>query len=179
MLRKRPRFSGRRRASRFWGPLLVAGAALALAYGLDQASLWLRPSKTGMARAVDGDSLELEGRSIRLTGLDAPELAQTCLADGKPYPCGRQARSVLASIADKAPLDCRIAGQDRFGRDLAQCFAGGTDIAAELVRLGWALADGDYEREQAQARAAAAGIWRGTFQPPADWRRDNPRPPSE
>ena len=49
----------------------------------------------------------------------------------------------------------------------------------EMVRLGWALAyrPGDdpfprpeYEPEEAEARAAGRGMWRGTFIPPWEWR---------
>lgn len=152
---------------------------MAVAFVADQISLWLRPSVTGNARAVDGDSLMIDGRSLRLTGLDAPELAQTCLSGGQTYPCGRQARTTLAALLARGQLDCRLSGQDRFDRHLAQCFVGGVDVAADMVRLGWAVADGDYAAEEAQARESRVGIWRGSFQQPADWRRDNPRPLEE
>jgi endonuclease YncB( thermonuclease family) len=36
---------------------------------------------TGQASVIDGDTLEIYGRRIRLFGIDAPESRQTCEAD--------------------------------------------------------------------------------------------------
>ncbi|MCX7342193.1 MAG: thermonuclease family protein, partial [Hyphomicrobiales bacterium] len=44
---------------------------------------------TGIARVVDGDTLNLEGLGVRLHGIDAPETAQRCTdAQGRDYACG-------------------------------------------------------------------------------------------
>ena len=43
------------------------------------------PLLTGVATAVDGDTLMLNGKEVRLSGVDAPEGDQACLKDGKPY----------------------------------------------------------------------------------------------
>jgi len=39
-------------------------------------------------RVVDGDGLKIGNQSIRLWGIDAPELDQTCELDGRTVPCG-------------------------------------------------------------------------------------------
>ena len=56
---------------------------------------------TGAAMAVDGDSIEIAGTRIRLEGIDAPELAQTCAdTQGQSWACGRAAlRAVRAHSA--------------------------------------------------------------------------------
>ncbi len=46
---------------------------------------------TGAATAADGDSIEIAGNRIRLEGIDAPELAQTC-ADTQGQIMGLRAR---------------------------------------------------------------------------------------
>ncbi|MCS6855826.1 MAG: hypothetical protein NZ523_13890, partial [Elioraea sp.] len=50
----------------------------------------------GSALVQDGDTLTIAGTRIRLHGVDAPELDQTCLRDGLPWPCGREAAFALA-----------------------------------------------------------------------------------
>ena len=41
--------------------------------------------RQGLASVGDGDSLTLAGRRIRLVGIDAPELQQSCRRDGADY----------------------------------------------------------------------------------------------
>src|SRR5262245_62768957 len=48
----------------------------------------------------DGDTLTQGTERVRLLGIDAPELAQTCVKDGAPYPCGRRSREMLARLVD-------------------------------------------------------------------------------
>jgi len=130
-------------------------------------------SVTGSVRITDGDSLRVNGVEIRLKGIDAPELRQTCERGGRPYRCGEEARSVLAQRIGEEPLTCRIEGRDRYRRALARCRLDGEDLGAWLVEQGWAVGYRDYEREEARARRRQAGLWAGEFQRPTDWRREN------
>ncbi len=126
---------------------------------------------------IDGDSLEIEGKRVRISGIDAPEIAQTCTAaDGTPFACGRRARAELERLAGGHELECRREGRDRFERVLASCRSGGADIAAAMVASGWALAfsgpAGDRLRgAERRAREARAGMWAGGFERPEEWRR--------
>ena len=154
-------------------------AALVLA-ALIGAGVYLAPKPSdriaGHATAIDGDSLRLDGAEIRLTGLDAPELHQTCARDGRAYACGEAARGGLAQIIAGGPLACEITGRDRYRRRLARCTVGGRDIGALLVGRGLAVAYGAYTTEEVQARRDKVGLWAGAFQRPADWRKEHPRP---
>ena len=60
---------------------------------------------SGRADVADGDTLRIGDVRIRLTGLDAPELDQTCTdALGASWGCGRDARGFVAGIvADWMP----------------------------------------------------------------------------
>jgi endonuclease YncB( thermonuclease family) len=129
---------------------------------------------TGAVRVIDGDTIELEGRRIRLAGIDAPELDQTCERGGQLYRCGETARDALRHLAGP-DLACRVSGHDRYRRDLATCEAGGRDVGRVLVLRGLAVAYGRYEPEEQAARRRAVGIWAGHFERPSEWRSAHPR----
>jgi hypothetical protein len=65
---------------------LIASVAVAicLCVGVSHAQ-----SVAGIARVVDGDTLEVADTKIRLEGIDAPETKQVCIAgSGEEYACG-------------------------------------------------------------------------------------------
>lgn len=131
---------------------------------------------TGSVRVVDGDTLVQDGRRIRLSDMDAPELDQTChAADGTPYRCGEVARAALRRLVEAGPVTCEVAGQDRYGRGLARCTVGEIDLGRDLVGRGLAVAYGGYRAEERAARSHALGLWAGPFDPPAAWRKAHPR----
>lgn len=126
---------------------------------------------SGHARASDGDSIRLNGDRIRLLGIDAPELDQTCTdANGREWKCGRQAKERMAALLSGGVVRCVSRRRDRYGRALATCTVNGTDIAATMVSEGLAVSYNDYVNEEALARASRKGIWAGTFTRPRDWR---------
>ncbi len=148
--------------------VLAGGAALLVA----QPEAWRSaPDLVGTARAVDGDTLRLAGNRVRLLGLDAPELAQTCQdGGGADWPCGSAAFARLRELLAGGEATCVQRGHDRYGRVLARCSVGATDVASIIVAEGLAVANGDYGTEEAAARAARKGIWAGRFERPASWR---------
>jgi endonuclease YncB( thermonuclease family) len=136
-----------------------------------------RPERdiAGAARVVDGDTLELHGEKLRLQGIDAPEMGQTCEASGRPVLCGKLAAEHLDELIGSRPLNCAVEGKDRYGRGLARCRAGDRDVAEAMTRDGWALSDrrysdGRYHGAEAAARAGRRGIWSMRFEDPAEWR---------
>lgn len=125
---------------------------------------------------IDGDTLEVHGTRIRLYGIDAPESAQQCRrADGTTWACGREASFALADLIGRRTVRCEQRDTDRYGRAVAVCTVGDTDLGAWLVRQGYALAyrrySLDYVDEEDSARKSRAGIWTGEFIPPWEWRR--------
>jgi endonuclease YncB( thermonuclease family) len=168
----------RRRVPRpFYKSLIDAGVFAAclvlVAFVIDRLGL-LNPA-TGAYVAVDGDSLSHGEQDVRLYGIDAPELHQTCTAgNGTDYPCGREARTALASLVSGNNIACLTRDTDRYGRSVATCTAAGVDIAAQLVRQGWAMAyrrhSTDYVALEAEAHRARRGIWQGAFEDPESWR---------
>jgi endonuclease YncB( thermonuclease family) len=165
-----------RRGLRGWPAMLAwavlfAGAAL-LATHLDP----LPPRFTGeVSHVADGDSFRIGGDRIRLVGLDAPELDQTCWRDdGSEWACGRAARELMSELTARGRVACAPEGTDRFGRTLARCSAGEADLGAAMVEAGLAIDGGGYAREQSAARAAKRGLWSGRFIDPRTWRDEGP-----
>jgi endonuclease YncB( thermonuclease family) len=124
----------------------------------------------GIFSVVDGDTITLGGEKVRLRGIDAFEGDQLCRRAGTEYRCGAEARAALANMTAGRRLSCAGRTFDRYGRLLAVCTAGGSDLNAAMVEAGWAVAYGDYEAEERRARNAKRGAWAGTFDQPADWR---------
>lgn len=133
--------------------------------------------------SIDGDSLRAaNGDEYRIFGIDAPELQQSCKeANGKSWACGRAAKVKLTKLIKGGDVACEVRDKDRYGRYVAVCSAAGVpDLGQAVVRAGYAIDLGrkfgnPYAAEQAEAEAAKRGIWRGSFERPADWRYANPR----
>jgi endonuclease YncB( thermonuclease family) len=130
----------------------------------------------GQASVIDGDTLEMHGRRIRLHGIDAPESRQSCyLPAGKAWRCGRTAALQLQDFIGNKTVTCAPKGEDRYGRRVAACAVGGEDLGAWLVEHGWALAYARYGTayvaRQRQAESGQVGIWQSRFQKPWEWRR--------
>jgi endonuclease YncB( thermonuclease family) len=129
----------------------------------------------GKARIIDGDTVEIAGERIRLQGIDAPESRQVCTVVGQEWRCGESATLALVDETAGQPLTCKGNKRDRYGRLIAVCYAGDDNLNAWMVREGWAVAyrrySKDYVEEEAEARAAGRGVWRGDFTLPWTWRR--------
>lgn len=165
----------RRRGSRAFDFVAAFGAILLLTLVAARVQGPLSPDAEGPAHVVDGDSLVVSSQRVRLAGIDAPELDQTCQRGAVSYPCGREAKAALARLIGGAPVSCAVIGRDRYGRDLAECTAGDADLNAAMVRAGQAIAFGNYELEEGFAQAERAGLWGGEFDRPAEWRREKGR----
>ena len=128
----------------------------------------------------DGDTLTASCPSgqvkVRIFGIDAPKMNQ------KPW--GEHSKQTMNHLlAGQASVRLRVMDQDRYGRTVAQVFAGERDAGLELVRQGQAVMYEQYNdspvyrQAQTEAKQARRGIWEkpGSQQDPAAWRRLNPR----
>lgn len=130
---------------------------------------------SGSATATDGDSLTIGSQRIRLFGIDAPELDQTCVTQDKTWQCGEQARTTLASLIGDERIDCRVSGADQYGRSLAKCSTQFLELNEAMVELGWAVAytqySPDYKETETRAKQRRSGIWNSVFTAPAEHRK--------
>lgn len=143
----------------------------------------------GRAAVIDGDTLEIHGRRVRLWGVDASEGRQSCTRDGRPYRCGTESARNLDRLIGDRPVTCTPHGRpDRYGRLVARCEVAADcapdedcrtfrrDLGAWMVGDGWALddprySDGEHAEQQWEAEQGRKGLWAGTFVAPKDWRK--------
>ncbi len=123
----------------------------------------------GRAVVLDGDTLEVGHLRIRLFGIDAPELDQTCwTTDGEAWPCGIVARDRIAGLVADTEVGCQPRERDNYGRLIARCSVGGQDLGATLIAEGLAWAYLRFSRRyadgEAAAREAGVGLWQGEAQ---------------
>jgi len=155
---------------RMMGVLFLAVLTLQPAFQAADAS-----AGSATLRVVDGDTVVLAGERLRLEGIDAPELGQTCLDDtGAAVKCGQNARQHLQRLLFSGAVSCTGDTLDGFGRRLATCFVGNRDINAQMVQDGHALAfrkySSRYLSQEDAARQSGSGMWRGHFEHPWDYR---------
>lgn len=132
---------------------------------------------TGHPSVIDGDTLRLNGERIRIVGIDAPEMNQTCQdSNGNDWACGKAARQRLFELISGGRIECTAEGHDRYGRTLATCSAQSvSDLGGTMVREGYAVNYGGYWIAEANARLRRNGLWAGDFERPQDWRRRHQR----
>lgn len=132
---------------------------------------------TGAASVVDGDTLEVGGRQVRLLGIDAYEGAQELpLKTGGTDFVGRGAAMALRSLITTTEIRCTLSSlSDGRGLPLATCHSAKVDLAREMVANGLALTAHDhatpYSDVEARARSAGRGFWRDVVEAPWVFRK--------
>ena len=128
-------------------------------------------------RVVDGDTIHLNGEKIRFTGIDTPELKQTCIKEGVINLCGVTAKEFLINKIGNNKVECIGEGKDQYKRTLAECFANGESLSSYLVRSGYAFAYRRYSKkfvtDEDYARINKFGMWSMKFDYPWDYRKLN------
>ena len=126
-------------------------------------------------RVVDGDTIHLNGEKIRFTGIDTPELKQTCIKEGFIDLCGVTAKEILIKKIGDNKVECISEGKDRYKRTLAECFVNDESLSSYLVRNGYAFAYRKYSKkfipDEDYAKANKIGMWSMNFDYPWDYRK--------
>ena len=126
-------------------------------------------------RVVDGDTIHLNGEKIRFTGIDTPELKQTCVNEGVINPCGITAKEMLIKKIGNNKVECIREGKDQYKRTLAECFVNEESLSSYLVRRGYAFAYRRYSKkfipDEDYAKINLIGMWSMEFDYPWDYRK--------
>ena len=128
-------------------------------------------------KIIDGDTIHLNNEKIRFTGIDTPELKQTCTKNNEVILCGIEARKLLIKKIGKNEVQCIKEGKDQYKRTLAECFVKDLSLSSFLVREGYAFAYRKYSKkfvnDEDYARKNNLGMWSMRFEYPWDWRKKN------
>ena len=133
--------------------------------------------KSSELKIIDGDTIHLKGEKIRFSGIDTPELKQTCIKNKQVIKCGIQAKELLVKIIGNKKINCVREGKDQYKRTLAECFVNDLSLSSYLVKSGYAFAYRKYSKkfivDENFARSNNLGMWSMKFEYPWDWRKKN------
>ena len=128
-------------------------------------------------KITDGDTIKINGEKIRFSGIDAPELKQTCIKQRVNVPCGITAKQILLDKIANKKIVCIREGKDQYKRTLAECFVNDESLSSYLVKRGYAFAFRKYSkkfvRDENYARKNKLGMWSMNFEMPWQYRKKN------
>lgn len=127
-----------------------------------------------MVAVIDGDTIHIGDKKYRFSGIDAPEIKQTCQKDGVVIMCGVIAKDALQNKINNREVSCKDEEIDRYQRIVAECFIGEESLSKYLVRNGYAVAYRKYSKkfieDEEYAKQNKLGLWSMTFEYPWDYR---------
>ena len=124
---------------------------------------------------IDGDTIRLGEERIRFSGIDAPEIKQTCIYQDLTFNCGEFSKNILIEKISNQEVNCIRESKDQYGRTLAECFVGKDSLSSYLVREGYAFAYRKYSdkfiADEEYAQSKGNGMWSMNFIFPWDFRK--------
>ena len=129
----------------------------------------------GKAKIIDGDTIHIGKNKIRLHGIDALEINQTCTIKEKTWECGIESYLALKSIILNNKVQCEIIDVDQYKRLIGKCFVNKIYINQYMVQNGWAIPyryySLDFIDDEEAGKNNKAGIWKGKFLEPYLFRK--------
>ena len=133
---------------------------------------------------INGDTITVAQNgsesTIRLAGIDAPELPIKTHQIGQPF--SQKSKEYLEEMVLSKNVAIVSYGKDRYGRRLGVVFADGKNVNLEMIKAGLAevyrgkpiqgFDNSPYRWAESEARKALLGIWelRDQYFSPKDWR---------
>jgi endonuclease YncB( thermonuclease family) len=114
----------------------------------------LQSSFAANVEVIDGGTLRVRGKIVRLWGIAVPGKDEVCTTSkGEVWPCGQRSLAQVREIIQQEGVSCETKEQG------AVCRVAGLDLAALLVKEGLARSMHGYDALEQNARAARAGLW--------------------
>ena len=125
-------------------------------------------------KVIDGDTIHIGSKKYRFSGIDTPEMKQTCKKDNQIVMCGVIAKNALVKKINKQQVNCKEEEIDRYKRIVAECFVNNESLSKYLVRNGHAVAYRRYSmkfvEDEDYAKQNKLGLWSMNFDYPWDYR---------
>ncbi|MGH6913318.1 MAG: thermonuclease family protein [Geminicoccales bacterium] len=124
----------------------------------------------GQGTVLSGNEVMVGAQAVRLFGIAAPGLKETCEINDAKMKCGIVAWAELIKLADGQQVSCdseEAAGAPPAKTEkpvtFATCYIGETDLNEAMVRSGWARAarqqSDRYEVDENDAKESGRGLW--------------------
>lgn len=125
---------------------------------------------------IDGDTFDVGHTRVRLYGVDAPEIGQSCTnPSGVAWDCGTWVSEQVRARFEGQNVRCEEVVQDLYGRSVARCSVRGKDLGRALVQEGLALAYRKYsmvyDLDEKGAVVTGRGLHGHVMARPEDYRR--------
>jgi endonuclease YncB( thermonuclease family) len=141
-------------------------------------SSWGNDTIEGVPTVIDSSTLSINGRLIRLWGVEGLLGEQKCWKDETPWACGEYGREMLKHYIGERQIQCTRKAHLPEGHCTAVCIRTDNGVAEDvgnyIISIGWALdkpaeSGGQYGVAQEEARMKRRGVWESVFQKPSDW----------
>ena len=139
---------------------------------------------TGKPKVTDGDTIKINNKNIRFSGIDAPESyffgkKQSCILNNIKILCGNLSKEKLVEKIGKQIVICKLEkNEDQYSRLIGECFINNESLSVFMVRNGYAFdypkySDGKYRKHEIYAKNLSLGLWQMQFEYPWIWRKKN------
>ncbi len=139
---------------------------------------------SGKPKIIDGDTLKINNKKIRFSGIDAPESyffgkKQLCILNNVEILCGKLSKEKLIEKIGNQVVNCRIEkNKDQYSRLIGECFIKNLSLSVFMVKNGYAFdypkySNGKFRKFQTYAKNLSLGLWQMQFEYPWIWRKKN------
>ena len=138
----------------------------------------------GKPKVTDGDTIKINNKNIRFSGIDAPESyffgkKQSCILNNIKILCGNLSKEKLVEKIGNQIVICKLEkNKDQYSRLIGECFINNESLSVFMVRNGYAFdypkySDGKYRKHEIYAKNLSLGLWQMQFEYPWIWRKKN------
>ena len=139
---------------------------------------------SGKPKIIDGDTLKINNKKIRFSGIDAPESyffgkKQLCILNNIEILCGKLSKEKLIEKIGNQIVNCKIEkNKDQYNRLIGECFLKNKSLSVFMVKNGYAFdypkySNGKFRKHQIYAKNLSLGLWQMQFEYPWIWRKKN------